>query len=281
MEYVILDLEFNGTYSQKLKRFINEIIEFGAVKFDDELNIIDKFSMLIKPVIGKKISSRVKELTNISSLELSEGYSFEYVLKEFAKFMGSCVLGTWGITDIQVLIQNYEYYNGEIKIPFITHFIDLQKYCQETLEYNEKQQLGLTTAANILNIDEALTEHHRALDDSILTFNCLKKVYNSNTISKYIQDSTFDEFFEKMNFKVSYLKSINHPLIDKNSILFKCDKCNKTAKRITKWKYSCNNLTAKFKCQNCDYEFTGKLQLKLTYDGIVIKKRIVSPKKID
>lgn len=281
MKYVILDLEFNGTYSKKLKGFINEIIEFGAVKFDEELNVTDKFSMLVKPSIGKKLSSRIKELTNISSLELSEGHIFEYVLKEFEKFMDSCILGTWGVSDIQVLIQNYEYYNGQIRIPFITRFIDIQEYCQDTLKYNEKQQLGLTTAANILNIDESFTEHHRALEDSILTFNCLKKVYNSDSVVNYIQNSDCDEFFEKMNFKVSYLKSINHPLIDKWATLFQCDKCSKTAKRTTRWKQNGNNLAAKFKCQDCRYEFTGKLQLKLTYDGIVIKKRIVSHPKTD
>ena len=35
MKYVILDLEWNGTYSHKKKGFLKEIIEFGAVKFDD------------------------------------------------------------------------------------------------------------------------------------------------------------------------------------------------------------------------------------------------------
>ena len=37
MSYVILDLEWNSAYSYKLKRFVNEIIEFGAVRLDDEL----------------------------------------------------------------------------------------------------------------------------------------------------------------------------------------------------------------------------------------------------
>ena len=31
MDIVILDLEWNGTYSRRLKGYINEIIEFGAV----------------------------------------------------------------------------------------------------------------------------------------------------------------------------------------------------------------------------------------------------------
>ena len=36
MDFVILDLEWNGTYSRRLKGFMNEIIEFGAVKVNEE-----------------------------------------------------------------------------------------------------------------------------------------------------------------------------------------------------------------------------------------------------
>ena len=39
MNIVILDLEWNGAYSRRLHGFINEIIEFGAVKLDAQLNI--------------------------------------------------------------------------------------------------------------------------------------------------------------------------------------------------------------------------------------------------
>ena len=40
MNIVILDLEWNGAYSRRLHGFINEIIEFGAVKLDEKLNIV-------------------------------------------------------------------------------------------------------------------------------------------------------------------------------------------------------------------------------------------------
>ena len=40
MNFVILDLEWNGTYSRRLKGFMNEIIEFGAVKVDECLHVL-------------------------------------------------------------------------------------------------------------------------------------------------------------------------------------------------------------------------------------------------
>ena len=70
MNFVILDLEWNGSYSKRDKKFYNEIIEFGAVKTDSKLNIIDTFSMLVTPTIGKKLNSRIKALTNITNEEL-------------------------------------------------------------------------------------------------------------------------------------------------------------------------------------------------------------------
>ena len=53
MKYVILDLEWNGTFHKKWKTFFNEIIEFGAVKADDEMHLLDTFSCVVQPQVGK------------------------------------------------------------------------------------------------------------------------------------------------------------------------------------------------------------------------------------
>ena len=71
--YVILDLEWNGTYSRRIKGFINEIIEFGAVKVDESLNILDTYEALVRPQVGKKISGKIRTLTSITNEELEGG----------------------------------------------------------------------------------------------------------------------------------------------------------------------------------------------------------------
>ena len=77
MNFIIFDLEWNNAYNYKLKRGMNEIIEIGAVKLDDELNVCDTFTMLVAPKIGKKLCSKVKQLTKITNEELKdEGVSF-------------------------------------------------------------------------------------------------------------------------------------------------------------------------------------------------------------
>ena len=52
MDIVILDLEWNGTYSRRLKGYINEIIEFGAVKCGPDLSEKGTFSCFVKPQVG-------------------------------------------------------------------------------------------------------------------------------------------------------------------------------------------------------------------------------------
>ena len=41
MNFIIFDLEWNNAYNYKLKRGMNEIIEIGAVKLDENLKVID------------------------------------------------------------------------------------------------------------------------------------------------------------------------------------------------------------------------------------------------
>lgn len=106
MSYVILDLEWNGSYSKVLHKFVNEIIEIGAVKLDDELNVCDTFTMLVAPKIGKKLCSKVKQLTKITNEELKdEGVSFIRAISLFSDFLGDGVLMTWSDSDLHALIE--------------------------------------------------------------------------------------------------------------------------------------------------------------------------------
>ena len=55
-----MDLEWNNSFNKATQKFMNEIIEIGAVKLDENLNQVDTFSELIKPVISKKLRSNVR-----------------------------------------------------------------------------------------------------------------------------------------------------------------------------------------------------------------------------
>ena len=73
MDYIILDLEWNGNISGRTKKYFNELIEIGAVRLNSELNVTDKFQTFIKPFHHRKITGRVKALTSLTSENLSGG----------------------------------------------------------------------------------------------------------------------------------------------------------------------------------------------------------------
>lgn len=86
-ELYYFDLEWNNAYSYVSKGFMNEIIEIGAVKLNERLEIVDTFKQLVKPKITKKLSGRCKNLTNITNEELKEnGISFNDAVANFAQW---------------------------------------------------------------------------------------------------------------------------------------------------------------------------------------------------
>lgn len=275
MQFVILDLEWNGAFSKKKRKFINEIIEVGAVKFDGELNIIDEFSMLIKPQIGKKISGKVTQLTHISNEELlSSQNTYTHVMSMFKSFSSECIILTWGITDIYTLMENNDYYLKTKYLNFIDKYVNLQSYCESCLNICQPgRQMGLSTAAELLNIEYGDENLHRALDDSILSYRCFKKLYDEEKLKNFIQ-YTNSEFYDRVAFKNTVITDIESPLIDKNELYVKCDKCGTAAKPTEKWTVKNRSFRTKLHCEHCNRDFYGRVQFKLKFDGVQIKKSV-------
>ena len=90
MKYVIFDLEWNNAFDYKEQKGLNEIIEIGAVKLDEDLNIADTYTQLIKPKLSKKLSKRFVDLTSITKEEISEmGIPFERAMLAFSQWVGN------------------------------------------------------------------------------------------------------------------------------------------------------------------------------------------------
>ncbi len=282
MNFVILDLEWNGAYSKKAKKFVNEIIEFGAVKTDEKLNILDTFSMLVTPQIGKKLNSRVEALTHITTKELFDSNNtFTHVLSKFKKFLGDAVLLTWGTSDILTLIENCKYYCGESKLPFVTTYCNLQVYCEKMLNHTDKsKQLGLSTCADKLQVSYDGAELHRGLDDSLLSLECLKKVYDNDRIRDFIEVAN-DEFYKKITFKNTVIFDLKNPLIDKKEFYILCDKCGKKARRKSKWVCKNRSFRAMHRCSKCKRDFEGRLTFRLKYEGVSVDRRVVEKQNLE
>ena len=272
MHYIIMDLEWNNSYNKATQKFMNEIIEIGAVKLDESLNEAGTFSELIKPVVSKKLRSKIKNLTHITNEDVRSGKPFADVIEEFAEWIGDdAVVMSWGDTDIRTLLSNIKWFLKKNSISFIRKYADLQLYCQNFINMENVQQAGLSYAAECLGIDPDSFRHHRALDDSLLSAECFKKTFNKEKFEAFVKNCNKD-FYGRLLFRPYVIKNKNDPLIDKNLFNCFCDICGGEVLPIKKWKFVNQSFRGVFLCTNCDREFKVNLRVKKFYDYIDIKR---------
>ena len=280
MFYVIMDLEWNNSYNKIKKCFVNEILEIGAVLVDENLDVIDTYSVIIKSQLIKKLSGRVKNLTHITNEDMRMGISFHRAFAEFEKWIGNrdCIFLSWGNSDIRVLVDNFDMFCGTKKVPFLTQYVDLQKYCQEFIVNVNTQQIGLVNAATEMGIDVSNCNFHRALEDSLLGLRCLKKCYNREHLQN-LAVICDDAFYKKLSFKASYITNINSPKIDRSKMKCDCNICDTPMKRMSDWKCINQSFSAIFLCKNCERLVTFHIKFKEYYDHIDVKTNITEMKK--
>ena len=267
-----MDLEWNNAYMKSAQKFVNEIIEIGAVKLNENLEIIDTYSELIKPVVSRKLRSRIKDLTHLTNEDISGGIAFNEAISKFEEWSGSDALFmTWGDTDIRTMLSNFKYFLKKDSISFIERYADLQRYCQCFINMENIQQAGLSYAAECLQIDADKYPHHRALDDSLLSAECFKKVFDKDKLNEFIKVCDAD-FYARLTFKPYVIKSKNDPLIDKNLFNCYCDICGGKVETLKKWKFMNQSFRGLFYCANCDREFRVNLRIKKFYDRLDVKR---------
>ena len=272
MDIVILDLEWNGSYSRKKKGYINEIIEFGAVRCGSDLREIDSFSCLVRPQIAKRLNTVITNLTHITDESLRTGIPFMRAVSLFRRWAKDAVIMTWSSSDILALTENCEYFSGDPHIPFLQKYCNLQEYVQSALATGTSEQLGLFPAAELLGVDTGSSNHHRALDDSKTAMDILRKIYDPQALKPFIQNCD-QSFYDRITFKTSYISDIHDPHVRHSHLRFTCPKCHSKARRITDWNYRNKGFRAEFECDKCDYSFAGRIILKLKYEGLIVNRK--------
>lgn len=283
MQFVILDFEWNNVYGKKIKGFFNEIIEIGAVKLDEKLNICDEFTCLINAQVGKTLRSNTKEITHLTNEDLKKGIAFSKAVSMFKKWLDNdedTIIMSWGDGDIRTLVDNCKYFGCGETIPFLNKYADLQKYFQRMVKSENKQQIGLKNAAEMVGINSENMSFHRALDDSRVSALCFKKVYDEKILKEYIYECN-DDFYKRLRYKVKVISFIKNPLVDKSYLTYKCEKCGGKAKQLTNWKYSNQYFCSNYYCPKCDYGVKVMVRFRKMYDSTEIKKIIKPLLKIE
>ncbi len=270
MKYIIIDLEWNGTFSGKLGHYFNEIIEIGAVALDEKLNITSEFSALVSPKYNKKLSGRVKRLTHITNNEVSHGMDFLKVYDQFSRWVGdedNCIM-SFGTGDILVILENLEVYGKGKTIPFMKKYCDLQMLCQMEMEVESGQQLGLSAMAEKLGIEFGDKDMHRALDDSIVSAQCLAKAFKEQNYRQLVKTAD-SEFYRWLTFKTVSICDLSNPLLKASMFMVNCPECGVILKRTTAVVQKSRSFTSQYTCGLCGRKYTGKHYIKLKYEGVV------------
>lgn len=185
MNYIIFDLEFNQGYNSiKGNRNLTtpkcpfEIIQIGAIKLDENFEMISTLNRLIKPEIYTDIHPFVKEITGITIEQLNTAKTFNKIYEEFIEFIKGerSVLGVWGVADMKELFRNIEYHQlSSLLIP--KEYINIQFYASKYLNCPKGTNIGLRNAVELLDIPIE-GQFHDAFHDAYYTAEIFKKIYN-------------------------------------------------------------------------------------------------------
>ncbi|WP_180954138.1 exonuclease domain-containing protein [Bacillus sp. M6-12] len=180
MNYIIVDVERNSFNYATDKP--SEIVEIGAVKINDDGNIIDTFSTLVKP--SCPLSKFTIKLTHITEEMISEAPAFEEAYKKFVQFLGdSYVFVSWGKEDYRFFQSDCQLFGQDLFQP--DRLLDIQEvYMYGVLKAFSTP--SLSSALEYLDIEE--NEHsHRALSDAESTakiFSRLNSLLDIHSVQK-------------------------------------------------------------------------------------------------
>lgn len=175
MHYIVFDLEWNQPYTLEpnmIRRsgfpFIGEIIQIGAVKLDESLQIVDQFEVFITPKFLPIMHHSVEKLTHITMDKLrKEGISFRRGCEKFLQFIGpDGILVSWGPDDIEMLLDNALCHNVHVhrEVPWF----DAQSMYANTM-HNSTQQYALQKAMEEMQVKAPNLQAHNGLHDAICT----------------------------------------------------------------------------------------------------------------
>jgi 3'-5' exoribonuclease 1 len=157
MNHIIFDLE--ATCWEDKHKHTSEIIEIGAVKIDDNQQIIDEFNTFIQPILQPQLSEFCKSLTSIKQNDVDSAEKFPVVIEKFKNWIGvgkqDYVLCSWGFYDKKQLKQDAELHN--LTIDWVNRHISV-KHQHQTL-CNLKKPVGLGRAIHLENMQFEGTAH--------------------------------------------------------------------------------------------------------------------------
>lgn len=162
-----MDMEWNQalTFSEMVKDPVfltGEIIQIGAIKLNQTLEVVDSFNEQIAPQYYTELHPKVAEITKLSNRDLQKGKGFHTVFNSFCDWCGDdFVFLVWGTEDLRILRKNMDLHN--IDTSFMPPCFNLQNIFVDQVTHDTKQY-ALANALAI--VGEVPFDSHDALNDA-------------------------------------------------------------------------------------------------------------------
>lgn len=187
MNYVVVDFEWNqacygkGSENRKIPF---EIIEIGAVKLDENLKEIDRFSRTIRPKVYKKLHYITRDLTGITQEELCASDPFSYVLVDFMLWCGKdYIFCTWGNMDLVELQRNMKYYGLLDLLKGPVKYYNVQKFFR-LLCAHDASAVSLESAVDYFQLPKEAGFHRGSM------MRLIRQMFSAGLIRKKRRSST-------------------------------------------------------------------------------------------
>ena len=185
MNYVVMDLEWNQPATRYRAerndvRLQGEIVEIGAVRVDEKMEILDRYCSFIKPECYQKMNRNVTELTDITDEMLAGARPFREVMAEFPQWCGEDAFLTWSENDI-IMIEDNMLFHG-MSIDGLPRCYDMQLLFDDQIT-REGRSFALSYA--MWKFEIRPQRSHDALNDAINTVEVLKRLDLSEGFGEY------------------------------------------------------------------------------------------------
>lgn len=287
MNYIVVDFEWNQSpYGKNTsnKKLPFEIIEIGAIKLNEDGQIIDRFEEVIKPKVYKRMHHITKNLTGITEKDLNKGVGFQKALSRFMEWCGDTYMFcTWGNLDLLELQRNMKFYHMEHLLQGPVKYYNVQKLFR-ILYKAEDGATSLEHAVELLNIEKK-EEFHRAIHDAEYTAAIFAKMDREEAARWYTLDYYKNPKTRKEEIKLvydTYFKYVSKEFDDKEAAISdrevrttRCYKCGKVSPKRIRW-FSGKNRAyyCLAECPEHGY-IRGKIRLKKTEkDKIYVVKTL-------
>lgn len=163
MNHIVLDLEAT-CWEGSINRANMETIEIGAVKLNQQYEVVDEFAQFIRPVVEPQLSAFCQQLTTIRQEDVDPAETFVPVFEQFLKWIGPepFVWYSWGDYDQRQLQKDCERL-GYAWPAVLNNHINLKN--QFAKLQGMSRSPGMTAALTMLGLtlDGQL---HRGIDDA-------------------------------------------------------------------------------------------------------------------